>query len=117
MMFSVFGVSRDYYIRNIIYGFAFTALFYAIEYFESGMVRPIFVFLMLASAFLLPYSYFIMEKVKYALFGRGGFVDSWWLFIPGLIARFVFWVMAIPLAPFGLVLSYVTNRKRTPLAP
>jgi hypothetical protein len=113
---SIFGgLSREYYIRNFLFGLIFPAIL--IFMFLNAPVYHQKVYLIgiyaLLSTLLYPYSRFVYEGIIDYIVGENRFFVNGLLYIGvKLFTMYLCWIMAIFIAPIGLIYLYFQKSKR-----
>lgn len=108
------GLSKQYYIRQFLFGLIFPAIFFFIfsQEGENGMPMNL-IFLCIVNSLLYPYSRFVYESVvDYILGDTVLFSSVFWMATMKYITMSLCWSVAILVAPIGLVYLYFYHNSR-----
>jgi len=101
------GLTPAYYFRQLFFGLAFPALVYMALSRSSQPFQWSTVLLVIVNTLLYPYSRFVYESVIDFIVGNNVFFGNAVLMIAFKIVMMTFcWVLAIFIAPIGLVYLY-----------
>jgi glucan phosphoethanolaminetransferase (alkaline phosphatase superfamily) len=110
------GLSRSYYIRQFLFGAAFSALiFWVVGSAHGGQsIKPGLVFYAVVNTLLYPYSRFVYESVVgYVMGNNVFFVNAVVMLFVKAITMTLCWTMAIFVAPVGLAYLFWRNSRAT----
>ncbi|NDP49562.1 MAG: hypothetical protein GZ085_14480 [Sulfuriferula multivorans] len=102
------GLSVQYYLRQFFFGFCLlTASYFILKNNPQPIPVGMAIFLCV-NTLLYPYSRFVYERLIHFIVGDNLFiVNALWLLAIKLLTMLVCWVMAIFIAPIGLVYLYL----------
>ncbi|MFT2112461.1 hypothetical protein [Marinomonas sp. 2405UD68-3] len=108
------GLSKEYYVRQFLFGLIFPAILYFIssQGTADGMPASL-ILLCIVNAFLYPYSRFVYESVVGYILGDTVLFGS--IFVVAItkyITMSICWAAAIFIAPVGLVYLYFYHTKQ-----
>ena len=112
------GLTKQYYIRQFIFGLIFPVmLFFILSQGSQQVPVPLTVIgLFLANTLLYPYSRFVYESIMDFIMGGNVFwVNGFILLVTKLITMSICWFFAIFIAPIGLVYLYFYQGKQNQL--
>lgn len=104
------GLSREYYVRQFVFGLIFPAIILLPRGMENGSLA--LVLMCVVNTVLYPYSRFVYESIMNLIFGNNVFVmPAVILLFLKLMTMAVCWSMAIFIAPLGLAYLYYHHSK------
>jgi hypothetical protein len=109
------GLTKQYYIRQFIFGLIFPAIFiFSFSQSSQQVTIPLSsIGLFIVSSLLYPYSRFVYESVVNFIMGGNVFwVNAIMLIIVKFITMALCWSFAIFIAPIGLVYLYFHHSKQ-----
>jgi hypothetical protein len=107
------GLSRQYYVRQFLFGLIFPALMvFALS--QSSSPQPLaigsYVFFAV-NTLLYPYSRFVYESVVGYILGQNVFyVNAFFMLFVKVMTMALCWSLAILIAPVGLIYLYFHHR-------
>ncbi|MFZ3118562.1 MAG: hypothetical protein WA159_09600 [Variovorax sp.] len=108
------GLSRAYYIRQLLFGALFPAFIIAMVTSRPGSM-PLgigMVAYLVVSTLLYPYARFVYESVVgYVMGGNVFFVNAFFMLLVKGFTMMLCWCFAIFIAPIGLLWLYVHHSK------
>ncbi|MGF1803792.1 hypothetical protein L4C31_00885 [Aliivibrio sifiae] len=109
------GLSKQYYIRQFLFGLIFPAIFFFIFSQEGLNGMPMnLIFLCIVNSLLYPYSRFVYESVVGYILGDTVLFGNVFLMVAmKYITMGICWSAAIFVAPIGLVYLYFYHTKKT----
>jgi hypothetical protein len=107
------GLSAPYYLRHFAFGLMFPAfLYFSLRHNPGPPAPPLIYLLVIANAFLYPYSRFAYEGVVSFILGENFFfINMWVMLFAKFLTMFACWLFAIAIAPLGLVYLYVRHSR------
>lgn len=107
------GLSKEYFIRQFLFGLIFPAIFYFIASQNEGMSYPVPTILFMAiNTLLYPYSRFSYESILEYIMGDNVFFGSAiFMMLVKFLTMTICWAFAVFIAPFGLVYLYFHHSK------
>jgi predicted membrane protein len=109
------GLSRAYYIRQMLFGLLFPAFFIFMFSQQSGpsQLTTFMIVFLIVNTLLYPYSRFVYESIVGYIMGNNlFFTNVMLLFFAKAITMMICWTMAILIAPFGLLYLYFHHSKK-----
>lgn len=105
------GLSASYYIRQFVFGLTIPIFIYVMTQGKQPFHLPMLL-MMVANALLYPYSRFVYESVISFIMGQNVFFVNVVLMLAVKVITMMFcWMLAIFIAPFGLVYLYYHHSK------
>lgn len=108
------GLSTAYYVRHFLFGLLFPIFIYMVMSSGTGKHAPHLPMLLMfvVNTLLYPYSRFVYESVMDFILGRNIFFVNAVMMLAFKVVTMTFcWVLAIFVAPLGLVYLYVRHSK------
>ncbi len=107
------GLSKEYYIRQFLFGLIFPAIFYfAFSQSETANISIGLVATCVVNTLLYPYSRFVYESIVNYILGEtvlfGGIL---FVMLAKYITMAICWSAAVLIAPIGLVYLYFYHTK------
>ena len=109
------GLSREYFIRQFLFGLIFPALLLVALNQDSAVGPAPFgtYFLIVVNTLLYPYSRFVYESVVNYILGKNVFfVNAWSMLVAKLMTMTLCWACAIIIAPIGLLYLYFHHSRK-----
>lgn len=106
------GLSASYYFRQFFFGAALAAFFYLMS--TQGKQEPDFSILsmVVVNTLLYPYARFVYESVVGFILGSNVFlVNALLMLAARMMTMFMCWLLAIFIAPIGLIYLYFHHSK------
>ena len=105
------GLSKEYYIRNFIFGLIFPAILLWVQL-SHGHLNPWVLVICVLNTPLYPYSRFVYESIIEFIMGKNIFLFAAPLMlIAKLFTMLLCWNFAIFIAPIGLLYLYYYHSK------
>ncbi len=110
------GLSREYYIRNLIFGALIGMLwFYLLSHGNKDLSVLWLWPVVIVNTLLYPYSRFVYESVMGFILGKNVFImNAVFLLFAKLITMAMCWSAAIFMAPIGFAYLYYHHSKPNP---
>ena len=107
------GLSASYYVRQFIFGLIFPALLIFMTAKGSQPLAWGMIAFMTVSSLLYPYSRFVYESIMGFIMGENVFfVNALIMLFVKFITMMLCWLVAIFIAPIGLLYLYFHHSKR-----
>jgi len=107
------GLTKEYYFRQLFFAFVMFGVFlYLIINNQTEKSITFFIVYMFINTLLYPYARFTYESVVDFILGNNiFFVNAVFMLIAKVITMVICWAFAIYIAPIGLLLIYLYQKK------
>jgi len=106
------GLTREYYLRQLFFGFVVAAFMYWLKTALHGPTLPIVTWIAL-NTLLYPYARFVWESIVGFITGGNVFIlPAIILLFAKVVTMFLCWQMALLIAPIGLAWLYWHHSKQ-----
>lgn len=106
------GLSRQYYIRQFLFGLLFPAFLCFIASRNPNAIGANVIILLMVNTLLYPYSRFVYESIVGFIMGKNVFfVNAFFMLCVKFITMAICWGLAIFIAPIGLAYLYYHHSK------
>jgi hypothetical protein len=106
------GLSAQYYIRQLFFGFLFAALIVYVVISGGKPIQFSMIALLVINTLLYPYSRFVYESVVGFIMGNNVFfVNAIFMIVMKIFTMMLCWSFAIFIAPIGLAYLYYHHSK------